>query len=184
MPFYFAYGSNMDRAAMAARCPRARMLGLARLERHRLALMREGYLTVMRDPRRAVHGLLWDLPLADMPALDRYEGVSAGLYTKMQQPVVGEAGIRKALVYLGTNAGSGAPAPGYLEGVLDAAVQAGLPPAALAEITALAGGRIGRPGPAAPARPPAGPVAAVRPTRATPRDAPRPATKPGWNWTP
>ena len=79
MPLCFAYGSNMDRDAMAARCPASRPIGLARLARHRPAMMREGYLTVTRDPRRDVHGLLWDVALADMAALDRYEGVSGGL---------------------------------------------------------------------------------------------------------
>jgi len=41
MPLYFSYGSNMDVAGMAARCPRSKPLGLARLAHHRLAIMRE-----------------------------------------------------------------------------------------------------------------------------------------------
>lgn len=180
MPLYFAYGSNMDRAAMATRCPGARPIGLARLERHRLAMMREGYATVMRDPRRAVHGLLWELPFGDVLALDRYEGVAAGLYVKKQQPVLGEAGVRRALVYFGSNAGSGAPRPGYLEGVLAAAREIGLPAVALGDIEAL--GRTGRRPDSAAAM--TGPVAQVRPTRATPRE-PRKAVSPaGWKWTP
>ena len=83
MPLYFAYGSNMDVAAMARRCPRSKALGLARLERHRLAVMREGWLTAVRDPSSAVHGVLWDLALSDIAALDRYEGLSQGLYVKL-----------------------------------------------------------------------------------------------------
>ena len=82
MPLYFAYGSNMDVSAMARRCPRSKALGLARLERHRLAVMREGWLTAVRDPASAAHGVLWDLALSDIAALDRYEGVSQGLYAK------------------------------------------------------------------------------------------------------
>ena len=77
MPLYFAYGSNMDASAMARRCPRSKALGPARLLRHRLAVMREGWLTIARDPRSAVHGVLWELALADVPALDRYEGLAA-----------------------------------------------------------------------------------------------------------
>ena len=76
MPLYFAYGSNMSVDGMARRCPGAKALGLARLERHRLAVMREGWLTAARDPHAAVHGVLWDLALSDMPALDRYEGLA------------------------------------------------------------------------------------------------------------
>ena len=169
---------------MAVRCPGARVVGLARLARHRLALMREGYATIVRDPHRSVHGLLWDVPLADLPALDRYEGIGEGLYVKRQQPVVTASGARKALVYFGTNAGPGKPRPGYLEGVLAAAKEIGLPDASLAEIAALAPGgtRIAKP-PVVEA--PRGPVAGVRPTRSTPLSPARGAGGgAGWSWTP
>ena len=112
MPLYFAYGANMNREAMARRCPRSKALGLARLARHRLAAMREGWLTAVRDPRASVHGILWDVALSDVPALDRYEGLAQGLYAKIAQPVLTESGPRRALVYVGANAGPGALAPG------------------------------------------------------------------------
>ena len=50
MPLYFAYGSNMDRTAMLARCPHSRPVGPARLMRHRFFVMDEGYASVLRDP--------------------------------------------------------------------------------------------------------------------------------------
>src|SRR5277367_5775420 len=107
MPLYFAYGANMNASAMARRCPRSKALGPARLMRHRLAVMREGWLTIARDPRSAVHGVLWDLALADVAPLDRYEGLARGLYAKLTQPVVAERGARRAIVYVGANAGPG-----------------------------------------------------------------------------
>jgi hypothetical protein len=137
MPLYFAYGSNMDAAAMARRCPRSKPIGLARLERHRLAVMREGFLTAVRSPRGAVHGLLWDLALADVPGLDRYEGLPTGLYAKVVQPVVGPGGAKRALVYIGANAGPGAPRPEYIAGVVAAARAAGLPAEGVAALEAL-----------------------------------------------
>jgi AIG2-like family len=121
MPLYFAYGANMDADAMTRRCPRSKALGPARLMRHRLAVMREGWLTVTRDPRSAVHGVLWDLALADVPALDRYESVATGLYAKMTQPVVTERAARQAIVYVGANAGPGAARSDYIAGVIAAA---------------------------------------------------------------
>ncbi|MFZ4531836.1 MAG: gamma-glutamylcyclotransferase family protein [Alsobacter sp.] len=127
MPLYFAYGSNMDRAAMAVRCPQAKPLGLARLPRHRFLITSDGYASVVRDPRRTVHGVLWDLALSDMPSLDRYESLHTGLYTKISQPVVTPGGARRALVYVGRSARKGTPKPGYLEGVLAAARDWGLP---------------------------------------------------------
>ena len=121
MPLYFAYGANMDVQAMGARCPRSRPLGAARLMRHRLAVMREGWLTVVREPRGRVHGLLWELALADVAALDRFEEVARGLYAKAVQPVVGAFGPRSALVYFGADAGPGRVEADYIAGVLNAA---------------------------------------------------------------
>jgi hypothetical protein len=110
---------NVD--AMARRCPRSKALGLARLERHRLAVMREGWLTAVRNPSSAVHGVLWDLALSDISALDRHESLSQGLYTKETQPFVAERGPRRAIVYFGANAGPGVLRPAYIAEVLAAA---------------------------------------------------------------
>ena len=134
MPLYFAYGSNMDRDTMAVRCPASRPLGVGRLARHRFVIMREGYASVVRDPGRSVWGLVWDLALADMPALDRYEGVGGGLYVKVQQAVISQQGPRRVLVYVGRNAGPGRPLPGYMQGVVAAARLAALPVGYLGEL--------------------------------------------------
>jgi Gamma-glutamyl cyclotransferase, AIG2-like len=131
MPLYFAYGSNMDRSAMAARCPRASAIGPARLMRHRLGLTREGWLTAIQDRRETVHGILWELTLSDVGRLDRYEGVAKGLYIKAIQTVVVKGGARRALIYFGAHAGPGLASAGYIEGVIAAARQWGLPVAAL-----------------------------------------------------
>jgi AIG2-like family len=111
----------MDVGAMARRCPRSKALGLARLERHRLAVMREGWLTAVRGPSSAVHGVLWDLALSDVAALDRYEGVPQGLYTKLMQAVITERAPKRAIVYFGVNEGPGAARPAYIAEVLAAA---------------------------------------------------------------
>jgi gamma-glutamylcyclotransferase (GGCT)/AIG2-like uncharacterized protein YtfP len=134
MPLYFAYGSNMDREAMAARCPRSRPIGLGKLPRHRFLITRDGYASVVRDPRRTVHGVVWDLALSDVPALDRYESIGTGLYTKINQPIVMKGGARRALVYVGRSAIKGEPRPGYLEAVLAAARTWNLPEAYLREM--------------------------------------------------
>ena len=137
MPLYFAYGANMEREGMARRCPRAKPLGLARLARHRLAVMREGWLTVARDQRATVHGVLWDLAFADIPALDRYEGLPHGLYAKVALPVLGPNGPKRALIYFGANTGPGTPRPDYLAEVLAAARSWPLPSNAIAELEAI-----------------------------------------------
>ena len=145
MPLYFAYGSNMDMAAMARRCPASRPLGLARLARHRFAILQAGYATVVRDPRSTVHGILYDLALADVAALDRYEDIGRGLYRKMIQPVLRkEGGSVRALVYVGAGPSEGRPRPGYIEGVIEAARTAGLPEPYLAFLGPFAAGNATR----------------------------------------
>lgn len=137
MPLYFAYGSNMDVDAMRARCPRSRPLGVARLARHRFFIMEGGYASVAPDPRRQVFGLLWDLALADVRALDAYEDVRSGLYRKIMQPVLrGQGASARALVYVGGSAQPAPPLPGYMESVLAAARALELPEAYLRELDA------------------------------------------------
>ena len=160
MPLVFSYGSNMDVAAMAARCPRSKPLGPTRLARHRLAIMREGWLTAVRDNGATVHGVLWDIALADMRALDRYEGLGDGLYTKSLQAVLTPGGAKRAIIYLGANAGPGATRADYLAGVIAAARHWRLPEATLATLAAFGSGAAS-PQAAAPK---------VRPRFATPMD--------------
>jgi hypothetical protein len=128
----------MDVDAMARRCPSSKALGLARLERHRLAAMREGWLTAVRDPSSAVHGVLWSLALSDVGALDRYEGVSHGLYAKLIQAVIVESSPKRAIVYFGANAGPGVPRPAYIAEVLAAAKSWPLPPEGVASLERIA----------------------------------------------
>jgi hypothetical protein len=137
MPLYFAYGANMDVAGMGARCPRSKPLGLARLLRHRLAIMREGWLTAARDARSNVHGVLWDLALADVAALDRFEGLGEGLYAKAVQPIVTPSGPRRALVYFGANVGPGMARSEYMGAVLAAARHWRMPREGLAALERL-----------------------------------------------
>ena len=136
MPLYFAYGSNMDRLAMAARCPASKPLGVGRLMRHRFLIFSEGYASIMHDQAGTTWGMLWDLAFSDMPALDRYESLSTGLYTKVIQPILTENGPRRAIVYIGRNAERGTPKAGYMEGIVEAAEALGLPASYIAELNA------------------------------------------------
>ena len=138
MPLYFAYGANMDVDGMAARCPSSKALGLARLPRHRPAIMREGWLTVVRDISADAHGVLWDLALSDVAALDRFEDVSTRLYAKIIQPVLTPGGSRRALVYVGANAGPGKADAEYIASVLLSARRWRLPADGIAAYERLA----------------------------------------------
>jgi len=133
MPLTFAYGSNMDAQAMAQRCPRGKLLGRARLPRHRVGLMPDGYATLVPDAAAVAHGVLWDVSFAELATLDRYEGVAQGGYVKISQPVLREVGAPvRALIYFGKNLGKpgtrlGRAPDDYVEKIVAAAVEAGLP---------------------------------------------------------
>ena len=168
MPLCFAYGSNMDVAAMALRCPKSRPFGAARLLRHRFAIMPQGFGNGVRDPRGVVHGVLWDIALADMRALDAYERVAQGLYSKIMQPVLkAEGGAARAIVYVGKGEG-GRPTAAYMRDVIAAARAWGLPEAYIRGLEALAPrGETREPAPNAPTT-----ARKVRPRYASPLDRP------------
>jgi gamma-glutamylcyclotransferase (GGCT)/AIG2-like uncharacterized protein YtfP len=141
MPLYFAYGSNMNRDAMLRRCPNSRPLGRARLARHKLFIMAPGYASVKCDPRTDAQGVLYELALSDVPGLDRYEDVGRGLYAKVTQPVLREAGTPvRALVYVGNSKSEGKPAPAYLHDIIAAAKDWGFPGAYISYLASLGDG--------------------------------------------
>jgi gamma-glutamylcyclotransferase (GGCT)/AIG2-like uncharacterized protein YtfP len=121
MMLYFAYGSNMIRAPMRARCPMAREAGTATLAEHRLIITSDGYASVVPEPGGVVHGLLWRLTPRDVAALNAYEGLDTGLYRTVTLPVRTGARQVPAMVYVGRSRMPGPPRPGYLEPVLAAA---------------------------------------------------------------
>jgi len=135
MPLYFAYGLNMDPVGMAQRCPGSKALATARLPRHRFIVTGDGYASVIRDPREAVHGVLWDCSLGDIRTLDKFEDLASGLYVKINQPVIVPGGAKRALIYIGRSGEIGRPKPGYMETVLASAKHWELPEAYIIGLT-------------------------------------------------
>ena len=134
MPLYFAYGLLMSREEMAKQCGRSVLVGVARLPRHRLFMMADGHASIVRDPRRDVHGVVWDVPFSDMAALERFERSASGPHVKISQPVILDGGAKRALVFVGRGQVPGKPKYGYLEALLAAGRLIGLPSAYLHEI--------------------------------------------------
>lgn len=69
---YFAYGSNMDAAQMARRCPGAKVVGTATLRGWRV--VERLYADIERCPGADVRGVVYRLGMADWETLCRYEG--------------------------------------------------------------------------------------------------------------
>lgn len=84
---YFAYGSNMDWGQMKERCPAARFVGAAVLRDYRLAFTRRsvnrgcGVSDAVPDEGKAVWGVVYEIPDADMGRLDVAEGYRPGRTT-------------------------------------------------------------------------------------------------------
>jgi hypothetical protein len=122
---YFAFGSNMVATQMHQRCPAARDMGIVRLDGWRFLINQEGYATIVPDQSAYVLSVLWSLTSACEAALDDYEEIATGLYTK----VYIEIQDTPALVYLATNALPGRPRAGYLEAIIAEAYRRGFDPA-------------------------------------------------------
>jgi gamma-glutamylcyclotransferase len=75
---YFAYGSNMDSARLAARVKNARPLGAGRLVGHRLTFDKRGAdgsgkANIRAELGAVVHGVLFNVAQRDLEKLDGFE---------------------------------------------------------------------------------------------------------------
>lgn len=134
---YFAYGSNMNEAQMALRCPGSTSLGIAWLANHRFIINARGVASIVESEGSIVYGLLWEIGETDEKQLDRYEGVAKGFYRKSTVSVgVNEKQTVDALVYIASANEHGKPRPGYMEGIIRAATNLDFPTQVLEELKA------------------------------------------------
>ena len=127
MTLNFAYGSNMSRPDMRARCPGATALGTATLTGWRFVINPDGYGSIAPRPGGVVYGVLWELTARDLAALNAYENVTGGLYLRRILPVLHDGMREQALVYIARRQGEGTPRPGSIAIVAAAARDWGLP---------------------------------------------------------
>jgi len=127
MMLHFAYGSNMSRAQMGARCPGATAVGIATLEHWRFIIGVEGHGSIAPSPGAIVHGVLWRTAAREIAAINAYENVASGLYLRRIVAVRHGASLLPALAYVLRRRGEGRPRPGYIHLVVEAARDWGLP---------------------------------------------------------
>lgn len=94
MPYYFAYGSNMDEEQMKERCPKSEVLGIGYLSGYKLGFTRfsekrqSAVADILVSPDDNVWGLIYEVPEADMERLDHFEGAPDAyqrIYKKVYQ---------------------------------------------------------------------------------------------------
>lgn len=130
---YAAYGSNMDPAQMAHRCPHSPQHGTGWLDGWRLTfggedLGWEGALaTVVEDGAERVFVVLYEVSAADEVALDQWDGADLGLYRRAKVRVATADGDVLAWLYVLNGYEGGLPSARYLGILADAAEVAGAP---------------------------------------------------------
>jgi AIG2-like family len=134
MTLHFAYGSNMSRRLMGARCPQARALGIAMLPGWRFVVTPDGVGSIAPQPGAVVQGVLWRLTPRDLAAVNAYESLDSGLYLRRHLTVRHGEGRVVALVYIARRQGEGTPRPGYIDLVVEAAQDWQLPEAYIRSI--------------------------------------------------
>ncbi len=129
MTLHFAYGSNMSRAQMGARCPGARALGTATLRHWRFLIGGQGHGSISPRPGALVHGVLWRVGPRELAAINAYESIDSGLYIRRSLSVRFGTSLLPALVYILRRQGEGRARPAYVHLVVEAARDWELPQA-------------------------------------------------------
>ncbi len=131
---HFAYGSNMHRDVMRRHAPASVPLGPAALANHRFVITADGYASVELTRAQTVHGVLWRLTPRDRVTLDAWENIASGLYRAETLPVRWARRRHVALVYVARPMRAGRAKAGYMELVINAALEWQLPPAYIASL--------------------------------------------------
>lgn len=82
---YLAYGSNMNKAQMARRCPAAKPIKVLMIDDCRLVF--RGYADIEFRAGEQTPMVLWQITAACEVALDKYEGVAAKNYKRVEIPL-------------------------------------------------------------------------------------------------
>lgn len=141
---YFAYGSNMLTRRLRERTPSARIVGIAALAGHELRwhkVSKDGSakcdIVPAATPQSCVHGVVFEIAVADKPALDLAEGIGMG-YKECQVEVRIAHSTMEAWTYCATNIDPLAkPYTWYKALVIAGAKEHGLPPAHVAALEAV-----------------------------------------------
>ncbi|MTI16413.1 gamma-glutamylcyclotransferase [Rhodobacteraceae bacterium RKSG542] len=127
MPLYFAYGRLMDPEEMAKRSARAKAIGPAMLEGFKFIVTKEGAPSVLKAVGCVTHGVLWDLPISGVAAVDGSEALFRRAQDKVLLNIRSGTTSRKALVYISCNRQKGSPNPKGFGGICEAAKHWELP---------------------------------------------------------
>lgn len=114
MGLYFAYGSNLNVAQMAQRCPAAERLGRFALKNWRLVF--RCVADCVPEEGAVCYGGIWRITPRCEEALDVFEGVRRGVYRKAYVPIGSlPSGETTMLTYRMNSTGVYPPSEEYLD---------------------------------------------------------------------
>jgi cation transport regulator ChaC len=132
----FCYGSNMLTARIQRRCKSATCLGIAELRGYELRWHKRSRkdgsakcdVVATREESAVVYGVIYEIPLAEKPALDAAEGRGVG-YDEIQVSVLVGGEPTDTICYTATDTDSTRkPYTWYVALVVEGARQHSLPP--------------------------------------------------------
>jgi hypothetical protein len=139
--YYFAYGSNMAPAQMAARCPSALMVCVVVLTGYRLVFNRSGsyrpggVANIEPAPGERVYGVMWKLAETEFQSLDQTEDPRAYRRERLRVHSL-DGHPYDCHAYLAIPDQPDVPDCNYLDALIQAGRDAGLPPEYLARLHA------------------------------------------------
>ncbi len=108
--YYFSYGSNMSEKRLQDRVPSAKKVGTGTLKRHQIKFHKvstDGSAKCDAEqtdnPDHIVHGVVYDIPVADKPLLDRKEGLGHGYAEKKVSVELQDGNMIDAFTYYATS---------------------------------------------------------------------------------
>lgn len=122
---YVAYGSNMNRKQMKARCPYAQVVGPAYLENWELDMPH--YANIVESKGKRTPALVWEITKKDENKLNRYEGYP-DFYEKLNILITVNGRRVSAMAYVMTDKYKDVykvPRKGYTEQILEGYKDAG-----------------------------------------------------------
>lgn len=124
---YFGYGSNLCVSQMVRRCPTAKKLRPLPIYGAKLIFRGVADILITDNPNDVILGGLWRITEEDERALDRYEGVSSGIYKREFFYIRDKSRHwHSVLYYKMASEGIFPPSEGYLYGIVEGYADFGL----------------------------------------------------------
>jgi gamma-glutamylcyclotransferase (GGCT)/AIG2-like uncharacterized protein YtfP len=142
---YFAYGSNLGESVLRTRCPRARQVGIAKIDGFRVGFTRKsthrggGVANLVAESGATVWGALFDLSEDGFDILDEYEGAPTAYRREVWDFARPDLSIAPAWVYVVVSPQLEVPpSHRYWKIIVEGAREAGLPSDYVARLEGLA----------------------------------------------